>query len=70
LNEAQKIELVQRTQQTYRQREAEWFRRITDKNIWPVLVICGAEHYAPFIDLLKHSGIDVEKCGMYVSTLK
>ena len=70
LNEVQKSELEQRTQKTYRQREAEWFKRIADKNIWPVLVICGTEHYEPFSSLLLQSGIEVEKCAMYVSKLK
>jgi hypothetical protein len=48
-----------KVQITYRQREAEWLRRIEQLNIWPVLVICGSDHFDHFCELLTTSGIEV-----------
>lgn len=48
-------------QYTFRQRESEWLKRIKELNIWPVLVICGADHYQPFKDLLSENSIDIIK---------
>lgn len=50
-----------RIENTYRQREAEWLKRINTLNIWTVLIICGADHYEPFYELLVSSGIEVIK---------
>jgi len=50
-----------RIQDTYRQREAEWLKRINNLNVWSTLVICGSSHYEPFYELLMSSGIDVIK---------
>ena len=66
LSEEQLLELGQRTQETYRQREEEWLRRIKSLNIWPVLVICGAAHYEPFIEKLTQEGVNVVEGGMFV----
>jgi len=54
-------EYTERTQTTYRQRESEWLRRINVLDAWPVLIICGADHYQPFYELLSEEGIDVVK---------
>lgn len=54
-------EYHERLQATYRQRESEWLKRINEINTWPVLIICGADHYDPFCELLISSDIDVEK---------
>ena len=62
----QKVELHSRTQETYLVREAEWFKRIKEFDIWPVLVICGAVHYEPFADLMSNSDLQLEKAGMYI----
>lgn len=57
-----------RVQLTYRQREAVWLKRIRDLNTWPVLIICGADHFRPFYELLISSDIVVigecEKWGI------
>lgn len=54
-------EYTSRIQATYRQRESEWLRRIEELNTWPILIICGANHFQPFFKLLSSSGIDVTK---------
>lgn len=50
-----------RLEKTYREREAEWLKRINELDTWPVLIICGAYHYQPFYDLLVSKGIHVIK---------
>jgi hypothetical protein len=47
------------SQNTYRQREEEWLNRIVILNTWPVLVICGADHYEPFKKLLTENNFEV-----------
>ena len=54
-------EYTDRIQATYRKRESEWLKRINELNSWPVLIICGADHYQPFYQLLISSSIDVIK---------
>lgn len=46
-------------QETNRQREDEWLKRIKELDTYPVLVICGANHHAPFSKLLSESGFEV-----------
>ena len=46
-------------QDTCRQREKEWLNRIIDFNTWPILVICGADHYEPFRKLMSENNIEV-----------
>lgn len=58
-------EYTSRIQGTYRAREAEWLNRLQELNTWPVLVICGADHYQPFCDLLSSKGIHVVKENSY-----
>ena len=48
-------------QATYRRRESEWLKRIQELNFWPLLIICGADHYEPFAQLLSENGICVKK---------
>ena len=47
----------ERIQNVYRQRELEWLKRIHKLNTWPVLIICGANHYQPFFELLSKENI-------------
>ncbi len=54
-------EYDQKKQATYRQREAEWLKRIQALNSWPLLIICGADHYEPFAQLLSENEICVRK---------
>ena len=50
-NEA-KTECEKRKQQTYRQREQEWLKRIKTMQCERILVVCGAGHITPFNELL------------------
>jgi len=52
---------TERYQTVYRQREAEWLKRIYKLNTWPILIICGANHCQPFFELLSKEGIDIVK---------
>lgn len=54
-----------RIQNTYRTREAEWLKRLQKLDKWPVLVICGADHFQPFCKLLIENGINVKKDNPY-----
>jgi len=40
-------------------REREWLRRIQEFDKWPVLFICGADHFSHFAKLLRETGISV-----------
>lgn len=53
-----------RLENTYREREAEWLKRIEELDTWPVLIICGTIHYQPFYELLVSKGISVTKEGI------
>jgi hypothetical protein len=39
-------------------REVEWLRRIQENDTWPALVICGADHFEPFCELLSQNDIN------------
>jgi hypothetical protein len=52
-------EYEEATQETYRARENEWWRRIDAKNKWPCLVICGSNHFQPFKEQLIRQNIQV-----------
>ncbi|HHF3136800.1 hypothetical protein K6U54_15535 [Vibrio alginolyticus] len=55
------LEEIERRQQAgYRLREQEWLNRIKVKNSYPLLVVCGANHVAPFKALLQENGYLVE----------
>ncbi|WP_447984125.1 hypothetical protein [Nitrospira sp. Nam74] len=40
-------------------REKEWLRRIQDLDAWPLLFICGSDHFVPFATLLRDAGVTV-----------
>jgi hypothetical protein len=40
-------------------REREWLRRIEELNRWPLLFICGSDHFIPFARLLRENGMNV-----------
>lgn len=42
-----------------RVREREWMRRIQEFDEWPLLFICGANHFTHFAKLLRESGLCV-----------
>jgi len=44
---------------SYRIREREWLRRIQEFDKWPLLFICGANHFTNFAKLLRESGLSV-----------
>ncbi len=47
------------TQSSDRVREQEWLRRIKALDIWPLLFICGANHFVPLRKLLHEAGMTV-----------
>ena len=54
-------EYYKKTQGVYRKRESEWLKRILTLDTWAVLIICGANHYQPFFELLSKEGIETVK---------
>lgn len=52
-------EYISLIEDTYRQREQEWKKRIEQLNIYPILVICGSCHFKEFSKLLKESAFEV-----------
>ena len=40
-------------------REKEWLRRIQKLEAWPLLFVCGADHFAQFSTLLRMAGLTV-----------
>lgn len=40
-------------------REQFWLRKIQELSVWPLLFICGANHFTPFAALLRANRIDV-----------
>ena len=40
-------------------REQYWLRRIQMLDVWPLLFICGADHFTPFATLLRDAGVNV-----------
>ncbi|EKO3425079.1 hypothetical protein KW460_05150 [Vibrio fluvialis] len=49
-----------RKQAGYRLREQEWFNRIKVLNVYPLLVVCGANHVDPFKALLQEKDYIVQ----------
>lgn len=43
----------------HRLREQEWWKRISNNDVWPCLVICGANHFEAFKDLLLLNNVSV-----------
>jgi hypothetical protein len=56
-------EYIERAEASDRAREAVWLDRVKDMSGWPILFICGANHFRPFEVLLTSSGFQVtETC--------
>lgn len=54
-------EYDKRTTKSYRMRELVWLEKITNFNRWPLLFICGADHFLKFSELLEDSEYQVIK---------
>ncbi len=52
-------EYKERLETSLRQRESVWLDNIQSLNQWPLLFICGANHYDSFSKLLKSKDIEV-----------
>jgi hypothetical protein len=46
-------------EESYRLREREWLRRIQDFDKWPLLFICGSNHFTHFSILLREAEMNV-----------
>jgi len=55
LNGHSKEEIARNIQESYRNREAYWLKCILEKDVWPVLFICGANHAIPFQELVSRN---------------
>lgn len=44
---------------SYRIRENYWMSKIKELDTWPLLFICGADHFYSFSNLLSENGIEV-----------
>ncbi|HHC6615580.1 TPA: hypothetical protein ACN311_004899 [Vibrio parahaemolyticus] len=65
-SEEAQAECERRKQEAYRSREQEWLKRVESIQANPILVICGANHFEPFSELLEQSGISVTKhCSLW-----
>jgi hypothetical protein len=59
-------ECEKRKQQTYREREQEWLKRIKAMRGARILVVCGAAHIAPFNKLLNLNNFNVKiECSLW-----
>ena len=52
-------EYSRRTNESYRKREKVWLDKILKFNKWPLLFICGADHFFEFSKLLERAGYSV-----------
>jgi hypothetical protein len=52
---------VERTAKADRMRERLWLTKIVEFDIWPLLFVCGADHFQPFSNLLDRCGFDLIK---------
>lgn len=52
-------EYQRRTAESYRAREQVWLEKITAHDKWPLLFVCGANHFREFSKLLGASGYNV-----------
>lgn len=55
---------AERTESSYRAREAVWLERLIAFDVWPVLCICGANHFTPFSQIMLTEGLQVTKLHM------
>lgn len=59
-------ECEKRKQQTYREREQEWLKRIKAMRGNRILVVCGAAHITPFNKLLNSNDFNVKiECSLW-----
>ncbi len=54
-----------RTTESYRRRERVWLEKITSFDKWPLLFVCGADHFREFSKLLGASGHHVVESHEY-----
>ena len=40
-------------------RERFWWQKLQEFNVWPLVFVCGADHFAPFATLLREAGVNV-----------
>lgn len=52
-------EVLKNTEVSHRIREREWLRRIQMFDKWPLLFICGANHFSHFAQLIQKNGIKI-----------
>jgi hypothetical protein len=48
-----------RVRASHEKRETEWIRRLKMQDVFPVLLVCGADHVHSFTDLAKRNGLTV-----------
>jgi len=46
-------------EESNRIREREWLRRIQEFDKWPLLFVCGADHFTHFAKLLREAGMNI-----------
>lgn len=39
--------------------ERFWWQKLQEINVWPLVFICGADHFAPLATLLREAGVNV-----------
>ncbi|ELF1354564.1 hypothetical protein ACPFT9_003403 [Vibrio cholerae] len=65
-SEDAQVECERRKQKAYRRREKEWLKRVAALQDNPILVVCGANHFESFSELLEQSGFSVTKyCALW-----
>lgn len=52
-------EYTRRNNHAFRMREKVWLEKIDSLDKWPLLFICGTDHFDPFSKLLKSSNYEV-----------
>jgi hypothetical protein len=65
-SEDAQLECERRKQEVYRAREREWLKRITQIQEDPILVVCGANHFESFSELLdKNDYAVIKDCALW-----
>jgi hypothetical protein len=60
------VECERRKQEAYLSREKEWLKRVASIQDNPILVVCGANHFESFSELLVQNGFSVTKhCALW-----
>jgi hypothetical protein len=55
------VEYRKRTERADRMREEIWLEKLVRFNVWPLLFICGADHFKSFANLLESSCFNLIK---------